>query len=130
MRRQILTLLLACGAGLLFTGCAAALLAGGVAAGAGAVFYVKGDLETTFDRSYDDVWEASLEGVQSLGLRAWKKEKGAEKGVIKTRRLDGKTVTIFVFPQTNQTSKLSIRIGAFGDEEGSREILKAIQAKL
>ena len=91
---------------------------------------MKGDLETTFDRSYDDVWEASLEGIQSLGLRPWKKEKEAKRGVIKTRRLDGRTVTIFVIPLTNRTTKLSIRIGAFGDEEGSREILKAIQAKL
>lgn len=130
MKRHIHLFLFVCGVGLLFTGCAAALLAGGVAAGAGTVFYVKGDLEITLDHPYEAVWQASLDGIKSLGLRASKREKGTEKGVIKTRRLDGKTVTILVFPLTQKTTKLSIRVGTFGDEESSREILKAIQAQL
>jgi len=130
MNRRTYLFLVVGAVGLVFTGCAAALLAGGVAAGAGTVLYVKGDLQTTIERPYDDVWDASLEGIRALGLRPSRRDKGAEKGVIKTRRLDGKSVTILVYPQTRRTTKLSIRVGTFGDEESSLEILKAIEAKL
>jgi len=130
MNRRIHLFLVIGAVGLVFTGCAAALVAGGVAAGAGTVLYVKGDLETTLERPYDNVWDASLEGIRALGLRPSRRDKGAEKGVIKARRLDGKTVTILVYPLTMKTTKLSIRVGTFGDEESSREILTAIEAKL
>ncbi len=117
-------------AGLLYAGCAAVLLAGGAAAGAGTVLYVRGALEATYDQPYDVVWQASLDGIKSLGLRPTKRDKGPAKGVIKTRRLDDKPVTIIVSPLTQKTTKVSIRVGTFGDEVSSTEILEAIEAKL
>jgi len=127
---QLRLLTVVCVIGLLFTGCAAALIAGGAAAGAGTVLYVGGDLESSFERSYDDVWQASLDGVKSLGLRPTKRDKQPKRGLIKTRRLDDKLVTIKVIPQTKNTTKVSIRVGTFGDKESSKEILEAIQSRL
>ena len=48
--------------GLTLSGCVAALIVGG-AAGVGGALYAKGDLESTVDYSYDQVWEASLKGL-------------------------------------------------------------------
>lgn len=130
MNGHVRLIAVVCAAGLLLTGCAAALVAGGVAAGAGTVLYVQGAMEATYDRSFDDVWQASQDGIKSLGLRPTKRDKSPTKGILKTRRLDDKPVTIVVRPLTEKTTKLTIRVGTFGDEVTSREILEAIDSQL
>lgn len=123
--RQVLFIL--CGIAALMTGCAAALVGGGVA---GSIFYVKGDLEKTIHASYDQVYDASLAGLKDLGLEVTETGKGTEKASIKSRRLDGKTIRINITPQMGKTTNISIRIGTFGDERSSREVLDAIEARL
>lgn len=108
-------------------GCAAAVVGGGAA---GTVLYMKGDLEKTIHAPYDQVYEAGLSGLKDLGLDVAETGKGTEKASIKSRRLDGKPIRINIAPQTKETTRISIRVGTFGDEQSSREILDAIEAHL
>jgi len=117
--------------GLLMTGCATALIAGGAAAaGVGTVLYSKGDLETTLHSSQEEVWQACREGLQDLGLKVEKENQKPTKSILKSRQLDRKPVTLVIIPRTSKTTRLSIRVGTFGDEDASREILEAIEARL
>jgi hypothetical protein len=116
--------------GCLVTGCGAVLVAGAVGGAAGGVLYAKGDLEALADNSYNEVWEASQAGLKDLGLGISTAKELPQKAVIEARRLDGKEITITIRPQTKERTKLSIRVGTFGDEASSREIYDAIKAHL
>jgi len=106
------------------------LVAGAVGGAAGGALYVRGDLEALMDNPYDKVWVASQAGLKDLGLGTKKARKGPEKATIESYRLDGKKITIRITPQTKDRTKLSIRVGTFGDEVTSREIYDAIKAHL
>lgn len=122
--------LLILGIGLVISGCAPALIAGGAVAGAGTALYVRGEMNTTIDSPYDNVWRATLDGLNDLGMRPTIRDKQANKATIQTRRLDGKTVRIKITPYTKRTTNVSVRVGTFGDEASSKEIMDAIIAQL
>ena len=118
------------GFGFLLTGCGAILVAGAVGGAAGGVLYAKGDLEAIVDNSYQEVWNASQAGVRDLGLPLRKARKQPEKATVESERLDGKKIKITITPQTKDRTKLSIRVGTFGDKTTSREIYEAIKTHL
>lgn len=111
-------------------GCTALWLAGGAAAGAGTAAYVHGDLDKILQADYSEVWDASQDALEELNIKITEKEEKTNQGVIKGRMADDKSVSIRITPQTKGNTKLSIRVGVVGNEEESRKILDAIEARL
>ena len=106
-----------------------------VAAGAGAagtVAYMKGDLETEEPYKLDVVYAATREATKQLELSVLegKTEKDALSATIVARDAADKRVTIHLKAQTEHTTKVSIRIGTFGDQSKSHMIYNRIKENL
>lgn len=114
------------------TGCVAvALVAGGAAAGAGAVIWHEGTLRTTIGDPISDVREASTVVLKRSGNGVVSDHQED----IDTRRLETKlgsddTATIKLHAVSSSATEITIRIGFFGDRQRSEEILRQIEERL
>jgi len=104
--------------------------AAGVAAGAGTVAYIKGELKATEAFSVPDVWIATEKAVDEMQLIVTEKEHDATAGRLDAYTADNKKVRISLKRQGDNITEIAIRIGTFGDEELSRFILSKIQRNL
>lgn len=107
----------------------AAILAGG-AAGAAGVAWVKGRLEKTVAVPLDRVHQAALASLKAFELPVIKDRKDKMSAVVTARFADGKYVEIRLTSLAESSTKLSIRVGVFGDEARSRRLLKEIRRHL
>jgi hypothetical protein len=105
------------------------LLAVGAGA-AGTVAYMGGDLEAVESRNLADVYEATLKAAEQLELRTTKESKDALSAVIVARDAQDKKVTIKLRAPSEESTKISIRVGVFGDETKSRLIYQKIHDNL
>lgn len=112
---------------LLNTGCAAVLLGGAAAAGAGTILYVKGELQSTDDVSIDKAWRATILAVDDLGFVVTSKEKDAVSASLTALTADNKEVKITLNRKADKVTQIAIRVGTFGDESLSRLILDKIR---
>lgn len=110
------------------TGCVPLLI--GAAAGAGSMTYVKGALIKNVDKPVAKVHKASLSAIEGLDLFITSDELNKHSAIIKAEYEDGKKVKVFIDALTERSSKITIRIGTFGDDDRSQVILTAIQKKL
>jgi hypothetical protein len=113
---------------LLASGCIA-FVAGGAAVGAGIVWY-KGKLHDTVSAPLPRVHEAVRAGLGDLGIKP-KEDKGdALTAELKAKLGDDREVWIDLKAETPTITKISIRVGLFGDEDFSRRILSAARKHL
>lgn len=115
------------GAVALQAGC---LIVAAGAAGAGTVAYVKGELEASLDASYRGVVNASGRAIDALELHKISENGDATRTVIVARTADDRRVHITVNKVADSLTKVSIRVGTFGDETLSRTILDRIKQAL
>ena len=125
----VLLAVLLVGVAVLAGGCVAAVVAAGAGA-AGTVAYMGGDLEAVESRSLADVYEATLKALEQLELSATKEGKDALSAVIVARDAQDKKIAIKLRASTEETTKISIRVGVFGDETKSRLIYQKIRDNL
>jgi len=126
-KKQVFLMVLLVGTGVLVEGCTVAVVG---AAAAGTVAYVRGDLEAVELRDIGTVYEATLKAVDELELNVTKKTKDVLSAVIVARDAQDKKITIKLSATTEKTTKLSIRIGLFGNETKSRLIYQKIRENL
>jgi hypothetical protein len=111
----------------------AAVGAAGAATGAG-VAYVKGDLEETIRRPPEEVARAAMLAFSQLKIAKESLLSTSEGIVIKGVTAGDHSVTIKIFEEPTlleySHSRITIRIGVFGDEQESRTILNAINRNL
>ncbi|HVU38945.1 MAG TPA: DUF3568 family protein [Opitutales bacterium] len=107
---------------------AAAVVAG--AAAATGVAYAEGELTASFGKNYEDVAAATIKAVDQLGFAKPEERKDALTDTIDTHTAKGDSVHIVLTKQTESSTKISIRIGTFGDEQTSRSILSKIESNL
>jgi hypothetical protein len=112
---------------LLLPGCMLAAVGAGAA---GTVAYFKGDLESTESASLDAVYTATEKAVEEMGLYVISKEKDALGTRFVLRDTTDKKITINLTAVSETTTKLSIRVGVFGDESRSRRIYEQIKTNL
>jgi hypothetical protein len=117
-------------ASLLLTGCTAALVAGGVAAGAGTVAYVNGNLEANLDESVGDLYAASLDAMDELEIKVISAKRDKLTAEIVGRDAQDKKVEIDVKRTEADMAELSIRVGFWGDKIKSQAIYDKIKANL
>ncbi len=115
-------------AAMLLQGCV--VLLAGAAVGAGAVVYTRGELKDVESASLESVHRATLSMLKDLALMPQSDIQDGLGAKIEARAVGGKTVTIKLKNQGAKLTEISIRVGMFGDETSSRQMLAKIQAKL
>jgi len=129
-KEQVFLILALAGMAVLVQGCAVAWVGAGLAAGAGTVAYLRGDLEAVESKDIDTVLEATEKAVEELELKVSKKTKDKMSAVIVARDAQDEKITIKLNATADESTKLSIRVGGFGDETKSRLIYQKIREKL
>jgi hypothetical protein len=99
-------------------------------AGAGAVAYARGELEGRVDGEFEEVVVAARAAVTELEFARVGETKEATKAVLISRTPLDKKVEITLANSGNELTSIKIRIGMFGDEQLSRDILDRIKARL
>ena len=114
------------------TSCAAPLipLAAGAGAGAGGYAWYKGELTRNYEKPMGTIYAASLNAVKGMGLSVNKKTKGPFEARVETTLADGKGVFIKIKKLSSKSTEVSIRVGAFGNEQKSNHILRQIEKRL
>ncbi len=114
---------------LLSSGCA--VLVGGMIGG-GVAGYFKGVLKTEENATFDNVWLAVVETVEREEFEIVRKESGIGKALVEAKILKKEDTAAYVTVayEKPEVTKISIRVGVFGDEEESRRILEMIREKL
>ena len=115
--------------GLSLTGLAGCL-AVAAGAGAGAVAYVRGDLEANLTNDYDKVVNAARGAIKDLEFAKVSENKDALRAELVARTALDKKITISISNSGKKLTNIKIRVGVFGDEQLSMSILDKIKAGL
>jgi hypothetical protein len=110
------------------SGCMVAAV--GVAAGYGAHEYVNGQATGVASAGLDRTWRATLAAVERLGLTLKSKTKDATTAEIACTQPDGTGITISLARRSGDFTAIVVKVGLFGDEAKSREIIKTIKDNL
>jgi hypothetical protein len=111
-------------------GCALLVVGGAAAAGAGAVYYVDGELKDTESASLDAVHAATLAGLRNMQYAIVSDAKDINDAKILARTATDTKIQIQLAKQSPSVTEIRIRVGTFGDESLSRQILDKIKAHL
>ena len=118
----------ACASALLLSnGCALMLVGGGLAAGAGTVSYLQGELIKTNDHSLDQTWTAVQAAMKGLELPVVERDKDALGARLVARATGDKRISVVLKNKGERLTELRIRVGIWGDQVLSRRILDAIE---
>ena len=107
-----------------------AIGAAAAAVGAGAYYYVKGDLKRNYDAPMDKTWDATVKALEALQINVESKQHDALTGVIKGKLADGKSFTVNLKRLGDTLSEVGVRIGTFGDREKAEAIHEKIHSML
>ena len=112
------------------SGCSAAVLVAGGAAGAGGIVWVKGKLKEQLDSPLTKVHEATITVLKAFELRVEKDMKDKLAAKVESRFADGKRLWIDIRSISESLTEISIRIGVFGNKARSERILRKIREYL
>ncbi len=115
---------------LLATGCSILLVGVVAVAGIGAYKYVKGESIRQYSVSYESGWKACERTLKDLEMPFYTDTKGPLKGTLKATNSAGKTVIVTVRSLPKNVTRISIRIGTFGDRLASERMHEIIAGKL
>ena len=107
-----------------------AIGAAAAAVGAGAYYYVKGDLKRNYEAPMDKTWNATVKALEALQINVESKQHDALTGVINGKLADGKSYTVNVKRLNENLTEVGIRIGTFGDRERAEAIHDKILSSL
>ena len=124
---RVLCALLAASLLALMPGCV--VVAAG-AAGAGAVAWVRGELDATLGNRYDAVARATDRALADLKYAKISERLDALEGEITARTAMDKKIAITLNKTGDNLTRVRIRVGVFGDEQISRALLDRIKADL
>lgn len=127
--RATLAVIAICVPPVALAGCIAA--AAGAAAGYGAVEFQNGVYTVSMHATLDPTWRATLSALSDLGAEIKGKTKDASAATIRARLPDQTDVEIDLGRGlSGDFTRVSIRIGLFGDEARSRTIAAKIKERL
>jgi hypothetical protein len=108
------------------SGCLAAAGAGALAA-AGTYAYERGNLHTTIDAPIEDVYRATTAALEQMQLPVTDSAQDAFGARLTATQTQGGDVKIEMARESDKTTRVSVRVGTFGDEQKSRVILQRIR---
>ena len=104
------------------TSCVLFAVGAGAAAGAGAVVWVKGELQANVDAPLDKCLAAANTAILNLKLIKVSQVSDGVKATIKSRNAKDQAVDIDLKRLTDKATTIGIRVGTFGDKAASQEI--------
>ena len=110
------------------SGCVA-VVAGAAGAGGG-YMWSNGVIIQEVDRTALELYEATSDAVKDLGILPTVDLHDRLTGTIRGEFADGKDVWIDIVALTEQSARIKIRVGWFGDKMRSEMILNSIQKSL
>jgi len=110
------------------SGCVA--LAVGGAAGAAGVMYHEGRLVDKVNAPLEKAYSASLATLESKKLIVTSKSADIADAHIKSKYADDKEIWIDIEAITSEVCEIKIRVGAFGDQDRSIDLLEGIKSRL
>ncbi len=111
------------------SGCVALMVAGAAAGGAGVVWY-KGKLEETIPASVPSVHKATKAGLKDLNINITEDKSDSLTSKVSGLLADGKRIWVDAESTGTSTTKITIRVGLFGDKTFSLRIRDAIKRHL
>jgi hypothetical protein len=131
MRKTALVLTLALCLGVtLSSGCALILFAGGAAAGAGAVAYMNGELQTTEAIPLDKACIAAQAALKNMGYTVTRKDESPMVSTKFAAKKGEQRVEITLKSVGDKVTQIGVRVGVFGDRAMSNVILAEIKKEL
>ena len=121
-KRNALLVLLT-GIAILCQGCVVAAVGLGAA---GTAAYIRGDLESTESKNIEIVYSAALQAAEQLELKIVSKSKDALSATVVAYDAEEKKIEIKMTAPTEHSTKISIRVGTFGNETKSQRIYQRI----
>jgi hypothetical protein len=109
------------------SGCLAVAAAG---AAGGTVAYMKGDVEAVVDGGVEATFNATKAAMDELKLPLLATWSNAMEAHVEARVGTDNKATVNINGQSEKFSKVSIRVGTFGDQGLSQAILEKIKANL
>jgi hypothetical protein len=109
------------------TGC---LVVAAGAGAAGAVAYMQGDLETSEPYDIATVYAAAQKAAADLKLYVLESGQDALSATVVARDAADKRITIKLKSVTEKTTKVSVRVGTFGDDAKSQMVYNRIRENL
>lgn len=109
-------------------GCIAAALVVGAGAAVGAVEYKNGQLRTTDAITVQTGYNSAQAAAKDLGLVVETQQFDALAASIEARGAGDKKITIKVTNKGDKLTEIGIRVGTFGDETMSRQILEKMKS--
>ena len=106
------------------------LLFAGAAAGVAGVFYDKGDLTGYVDADVRRTTAATKLAMGDMGFPVITSYSDTEEGKVEARVGSDNKAVVHVNRKSDTVSKINIRIGTFGDESLSRQILAKTEQRL
>ena len=100
------------------------------AGAAGTVAYVRGDLEGSSPESIAAVCVATAQALEEMGLVPEQNQCDAGTGEITTHSAQRKKIAVKLKRTESDQTAISVRIGAFGDQQQSQAIYDKIKEKL
>lgn len=94
------------------------------------VSFERGDLTATLRGTPQKVTAAAQEALAELGFTDVSSKVTQTEGTATARTAKDKKVAVKVDRQSSSTSRVTIRVGVFGDEQASRDVLSAIMSNL
>lgn len=123
--------LFALGVALLSLGVTSGCMAVAAGAGAaGAVAYVRGDLDANLDANFDQAVAAANRAIDRLKFAKVSENKDALQAILIARNAADKRIELRLERVGERVTKVKIRVGVFGDEPLSIAILDQIKAAL
>jgi len=129
MKNKILLVALLAVATALGSGCA--LFVAGVvggAAGVGTYAYISGELQTSEAVTLDKAWDATQAGMKDLGYTMVEKQKDSLRAKLTALGPGDKKIQVSLEKKSDTVTQIGIRVGTFGDETLSRQILAKIKS--
>ncbi|MFO7985760.1 MAG: DUF3568 family protein [Desulfatiglandaceae bacterium] len=112
----------------LSSGCGAMILAGaGAAAGIAGYKFYEGTLIVIYEAPFKKTWEASRQALKEMGCTIDRSDHDITSGTIWGEFEDGKPVNLKFNYESSEKTKVTIRVGVFGEKEASHIVKEKIR---
>ncbi len=92
--------------------------------------YANGETTHDVDAPLEEVWEAALGAFEDLDLPVASSSLDGDSGKIRSRTPGGEEITLRLVQRKVDLTRARVRIGLFGDEKRSRQIIRSIEGRL
>ncbi len=113
----------------LLCGCVAMAVGGAVAAGAGTVAYAKGELTSQEEVPLDRAWKATQAQIKEMQCTVQEQWKNDVTARMVCHDMANNKIEINLMTAKESSTTFRIRVGTFGDEIYSQEILSKIRKR-